>query len=69
MILRKRVKHRKPKPCPFCGGKKTSRDYDYGCYIVCSSCGANGPYVSDNWCDVKDTAVRAVTLWNRRVKI
>ena len=57
------MKHRKPKPCPFCGSKKTRVGYSYSYYVICNRCTAEGPMIGVH---VKNPEVKAITAWNKR---
>jgi len=52
----------KLKECPFCGCKKAITRWDFGTYVVCEKCGANGPWKS------QQTETQAIWHWNRRTK-
>ena len=53
----------KLKPCPFCGSMKIEVIGDDKYWIVCRSCGAEGPTPSCLW----DCAENAIEEWNKRV--
>ena len=64
------------KDCPFCGQKsvgdkrvKVRRQGNKGYRVICSNCGASGPYVSiKEWHDTKFIAQgQAIEGWNKRV--
>lgn len=66
------------KNCPFCGNTSTSGDSrvkvrkqgNKGYRVICSKCGASGPYVTiKEWHDTKMIAQgQAIKGWNRRVE-
>lgn len=55
-----------PLPCPFCGDADPCMDeIDNGVHaLVCNDCGCIGPV--EPYIDAKQTAERAIELWNRR---
>lgn len=54
----------KLKPCPFCGSMKVYLAGDNKYWVVCSSCGAEGPTPNGSLWDFKGPAIKA---WNTRV--
>lgn len=67
----------KLKSCPFCGNTSKGemkvsvrRQGNKGYRVICSKCGACGPYVAiKEWHDTKMIAQgQAIKLWNERCK-
>jgi Lar family restriction alleviation protein len=61
------------KPCPFCGNDQVDVARDTYCepiqtcmYVVCPSCGAQGPIACRHTLSVDDLRVEAMRKWERR---